>query len=244
MAIATPPAYHTTSADEAWDQTGVTSLGGTITIPSSSNGVMIVRIATMALDFGGASAVTWDGQSLTKIRSDISNPDGGRDPNSEIWYLIAPNAATGTFTTALNGDPTVTHVAHCSIDVFEGIDQSSPLDETGGEGTNQTSGTTITDSITTSTAGALIIGVVANKSTNTSGSGGCTPDTGQTEDYDLDIAGATDWLTPIGGYEIISSPGAESMGWSSLVSDDSTISLAAFKPASSFNVKPTMFQVF
>ena len=231
-AITTPPAYHTTSATEVWDQTAVLTLGGTITVPSSTNGIMIVRLNTIALDFGGAVTVAWGAQSLTKLRGDFSSVGGGRDPGTEIWYVVAPTAATAAFLITLNGSPTATHIAHCSIDVFEGVDQSTPSDETGGEGLTQTTGTTITDSITTTTAGALIIGTIANKATNTSGSGGVTPDTGQTEDYDADITGATDYLSTAGGYETIASPGAESMGWSSLVSDDSTISLMALKPAS------------
>ena len=67
-AITTPPAYHTTSATEVWDQTAVLTLGGTITVPSSTNGIMIVRLNTIALDFGGAVTVAWGAQSLTKLR--------------------------------------------------------------------------------------------------------------------------------------------------------------------------------
>lgn len=230
MAIAIDQVTDTQAASV--DMTNVSSLSWATHDVAGTNRLLVCIVHTLvdnAFVPNGASAVEWDStgtpQALAKL-IEINASSGGRDSGVEIWYLVNPNAVTnGTITITLEG---TMHVASATLISFTGVDQSTPLDEAGGEGSVDAAGTDWSDTIDTATANAWVIQGITGKLA----ASGITQDNGQTEFNDYDTAGATDTMAWSDAYlGPIATPGTQTLGVSSMAGDDIAGALMAIKPA-------------
>lgn len=84
-----------------------------LTVPAGCD-LIVVGVCTNVA--GSVTTVTWNGVSLTfKDNSDASGTE-------QLWYLLAPTAATGNVVVSCSGN-NVASVAVC----FSGVDQSTPF---------------------------------------------------------------------------------------------------------------------
>lgn len=99
--------------------------------------------------------------------------------SGELSYFLARGVATssGADTVTVNPDGTSAYISF-GIDEFCGTDIVTPLDADGGTSTGTS--TTPSDSITTTTAGALVVGVMTTPSTSST----ITPSGSYTEIYE------------------------------------------------------------
>src|SRR3990167_5667198 len=127
----------TNTSVEGVDMTAVSSLAWSTHDVDGANRYHVCVVHTLvdnAFIPNGATGVEWDSggtpQAMSKI-IEINASSGGRDSGVEIWGLVAPNAVTnGTITITLEGEM---HVASATLISFTGVDQSTSLDEAGGE---------------------------------------------------------------------------------------------------------------
>ena len=124
------------------------------TVGSGSNRVLVVsaggRDATQAnltID-----SVTWNGTSLTNIRSDVWN--ASTFARSELWYIKAP--ASGTFNIIVTWHGSSAFVV-ANATAFTGVDQTNPIDANGGTGTTSSTNASISASVTTVAANDMLI---------------------------------------------------------------------------------------
>lgn len=139
-----------------------TGLTWTHTVGGGSNRLLVVGVTeTGSNPFPSVSAVMYGGLPLTR---QVLN--GGADPISEIWTLVAPPSGTATVLVLHSG----ANIAAGSVSFF-GVDQATPV-----RASNQarTQGTTPTASISTSVATNLGDVVIDTLATERVPSGGVT----------------------------------------------------------------------
>lgn len=204
--------------------TACSSLTVSVTVGSGAD-FLVCGIHSFVDGDGTATGVTYNTtETLTQVRQDLA-VSGGRDPASEIWYLVAPSVTTANVAITL---ATTNHVAAATCLVLSGVDQTTPMDETGGEGSVDPTGVSHSDTIDTATANAWVFQSVSGKGA----AAGITQDNGQTELTDTDTAGAAETLAWSDAYlGPIATPGTNTLGVSSMFADDICLSLAAIKPA-------------
>ncbi len=142
-----------------------------------------------------------------------------------IAYGIAPSSGANTVTV----DPTSTgNYPSFSCDEFSGVHTSTPLDVDGGSSTN--TGTAVSDSLTTLTANALLIGVMTHSAsmTYTLTPGGSYTQIGEVEDN----SGSTAFNAV---FRIVTTATSYDVDWTLGTSATWAAYTAAFKPAAAGN---------
>lgn len=138
----------------------VSSISWSHSVASGVNRILVVDLATYKFQSGSfpadpiVSSVTYNGISLTKLRSDQHNweewPGGSyRKFRTEIWYLLNP--PIGTY--SIVADFSTTVVTKSGAVDYSGVLQSTPWNSNGGtQGTDP-----LTVSLTTAVDGCVII---------------------------------------------------------------------------------------
>ena len=162
-----------------------------------------------------ATAVTYNGVSLTKVRDVFPQSN----VNTSLWYLVNP--ATGSNTVSITLNAALGTYVDCAAVSYTGVAQSSPIDVSDSSTSNASS---ITDSVTTTTDNCW---VVASGYHGDTSSGGFS--TGMTN-REITITGSRRGI--IGDSNSVVSPAGSK---SATINGNSTqtcgIVIAAFKPA-------------
>ena len=196
----------------------------TTTVLSGAN-FMVCMTAGLVDGFNAVSSLTFSGTTLTALRQDraiVAN----YDPSSGIFYLVNP--PVGTYGLVVNlGASAREGVAVTSL-ILSGVDTVTPMDVAGGVGRTQTSGTSLSNTITTVATNAWIIQSVSDKGSTA----GITQDNGQTEIADAEVVGTNATISYAFSYlGPVATPGSQTLGVSSLNNVGSTMSLASIKPS-------------
>jgi hypothetical protein len=214
------------------DVSSATSTGGLSWSHTVGNGVnrMLIVGATAESSSGGvatdncrATSVSFDGVGLTKIDG-IDLDDSGADLCASLWYLIGPNATTGTVNVTFAGATSATSAGAISFyDIYPEAPQASTTNsETGSPSTIHTNITTVRDD-------SWVVDVVASGNLG----GFSALEAGQTERWD---AGQTT-EQGAGSTLISSTAGVYEMGWSQSANRMVHV-LTGLTPAN-YNTKPT-----
>lgn len=197
------------------------SLTYSATVGAIANGILVVGVEyyNWALS---VSSLTFNGVSLTKA---IRTNNGSLNAATEIWYLVNPPSGAHSVVVTLTGSTQLCSSAAS----FSGVHQTTPMDTTAlGNVVGSGSGS-LSQSITTVTAGAWLVDVV-------NGSWGSL--TANSPQVSLAWMTGTDAKNFGMSYQgPVSSPGNRADGWTGgSTSAAATISVAALRPAgSSFN---------
>ena len=182
-----------------------------------SNVTPTVMFGTVTMTAIATSQAPGSGQNTSKIES-------------EMFYTndTALGTASGsiTVTVTLPSAPTGGVAAGCTS--FFGAAQDAP--EAAGNAYNG-SGTAQTISLTTLTAGDVVVASFAGGFTANGSGKSATPNAGQTQSYNVQNAVG---ILGAGSYIVAGAPGAVSVGWTPVVSR-LAYSAAAFAPASTVN---------
>ena len=213
--------YSTTSS--SWQ----TSTSFSHTIGSGSNRLLVVGVSIEHNASGPTvSSITYNGQPLTKIDSrGITTDYYGR---AELWYsLEASLPSAGTYNIVVN-TPTAPEELIAGAVSWDGLAQQAP--EAKGE-SSAGSQDTISTSITTLTDGALLVDAVHSGMEY-----GFTPDSGQTERYDVTGGAVTSRLAA--STKEVAVAGSTTMGWTMTGANRMAHEVAAFARASSLTSNP------
>lgn len=150
--------------------------------------------------------------ALTKIRSDYITDNG-----TELWYLVAP--ATGANNIVVTMTAVVDGLFGAGMS-FTGVDQSNPIDANAG---TTTTGTSISQNITTVAADAMIVNIVHHYASTVV----LTPDADQTERFNTPTTGDNDQA---GGTRLVTTATSYTTSWTADASDGMTLSIASLKP--------------
>lgn len=170
----------------------------------------------------GVSSITFNTTEVfTKLRADPGS-SGGTEPDSEIWYLVNPTATTANV--VLTYVQTQFTVDVSCID-FLGVDQASPFEANAGK--NQTGGTSMSNTITTLSANAYIISVIASKVNDA-----IAKDASQTTIFanNQSNVGAGANLASHSTYELKATAGSDTQSFTSIGDDDAALSICVLKP--------------
>lgn len=144
-------------------KTAYTNFTFTHTCSTGNNRLLVITVqerGATADDDLTVTGITYNSVAMTKAigRLDADSPTTG-SLRSEIWYLVAP--ATGSNTVSVTTTGTVT--SGCAFAAsFTGVNQTSPVDITGGaNGKGQASPITVT--VTTVSTNAWLIDSLYNK---------------------------------------------------------------------------------
>jgi len=181
------------------------------TIGSGSNRILAVTTASRQGTLP-PSSVTYNGVSLTMVRSDIA--DGSL---ASIWYLINPPIGTYTVSVTM---PAGNVFQGNGISLFN-VNQASPVDANAG--TTGTSVTPMSVNLTTNTANTWIIDVEIKRITETLT---MTSMTNRVERENTSVASFTSGVSTVGPAV---SAGSYLMHWTGTGSNPWAISAAAFK---------------
>jgi len=156
--------------------------------------------------------VTFDGQTLTEIRTDSS----GSDPKSSLWYLLDPPTAPPR-TVSVEFD--VSKEVVIGAISFRGVHQTTPIDDDNGAlGDSATPSV----SLTTTVDNAWIIDTVGTLN------GPMTEDPSQVEQWDT----ASGSIVGAGSTNVTTVPGLYSMDWTNVGGGQKwAISAAALAPS-------------
>lgn len=168
-----------------------TSLTQAHTIASDTDSMLAVLIYNRNRVM---STITYDGDAMTTETSNTAYQG-----YIYLCYKVAPSSGANNIISSVSGGTSSMWVA--GID-FSDVDQSAPFDDSAnssGYGSSQSV------SVTTVDANTYIVGAGSIELASTTQ----TATTGQTEWGDIDIGGQR----AAAGYEAITSPGSESMGW-------------------------------
>jgi hypothetical protein len=171
---------------------------------------LTIPAGTSVDDYAVAIIELWDSTAtnptltypsgFSEIVSYVSTTDGFQKMKVAVKKLTA--ADSGTYSVSGFGS----HFRQGHVAIIRGIDTTTALDVAVNLAQNSTGTTLPANSLTTVTAGCLIMRVVANENTSTG-----TPDTGYTEQADSNylktntkIAGSAGTETPSGGSQSVS----------------------------------------
>lgn len=183
---------------------------------SGSDRILIVGTSTES-DTGGhtaqtVSGITYNGVALTKIRSDYITDNG-----TELWYLVAPSTGANNIVVTMTAVVDGLYGAGLS---FTGVDQSNPIDNHNG---TTTTGLSISQSITTNVADAMIVNIVQDYNS----AAVFTPDGDQTQRFN---AATTGDFTTAGGTRLVGAAGSYTTTWTSDINDGKEMSIVSLKP--------------
>lgn len=163
----------------ATNASDVGSITFSATVAAGTNTVMAVCVG-MENDGAGTlsvSSVTFNGDALTLL--------AGIDPSSysraEIWYRVAPDVATG------NVVVTFSSFDKCAVGAYvaDGVDQATPL--RAATSSAAASGTSVSNTVAGVVTGDLVLDMLSIDA----GGHAATVGADQTEQWDLDVSGAT-----------------------------------------------------
>ena len=172
---------------------------------SGKNRLLVVSLCADSGD-KQPSAVSFGGQSLT-LAKEQQNTDKGK-PYASIWYLVNPTTTPST-TVAITMDND-DKIAASAISLT-GVDQINPID---GAVSAMGSATTATVDVTTSTAGDLVIDVMA--STSPLADNPAVVGSGQTERWREEMGGSGQTSHEAVGSTEPGATGTVTMSWTNL----------------------------
>lgn len=194
------------------------------------NGILVVKIASRGASVNSDLAITgitYNGVALTKaIDRNSADSPASNTLSTEIWYLVNPPSGTHSVAVTFTGTVT-TSVGYASS--AQNIDQTNPVDVTGGSNANGQASPDTT-SVTTVNPNSLVFDVIYNKIGTA-----LTRETHQT-------LVSTETLPSGGGdtadasYKVAPLAGSNSMSWTFSGSDDYCQVIAAFKAASPYEI--------
>ncbi len=189
---------------------------------TTAGGNRLLVVGVSAYDANASDSVTgitYGGQALTFIRRDSS---AAHHLWSELWYLANPPTGSNTVAVTLTGAP---GGAVAGAVTFTGVDTSSPIEGNNGDGAS--SGASPSVSVTTVTANAWLVGVIASEDI----ASGLSVGASQNEHWEQQVAITT---ATMGGTSKgpIASPGSNSIGWTQ-TSTQWRASAAAIRPLTS-----------
>lgn len=112
-----------TSGSNSVSTGGNTLSIGSFTVTAGTDCLLaLIGAGSATLGTRTVSSVTWNGASMNFLSS--SAGDDGNFLRSEIWYLLAPTAATGILTVTMGGSSVIIFVAAQN---FSGVDQGTPF---------------------------------------------------------------------------------------------------------------------
>ena len=178
------------------------SLTWTHTTGTGDYRLLIVAVGWVERNAGAnASGITYDGQALTKIRSDDYEPATAEIAGTELWYLKNPPSGAKSVVASFAGGSGEVAVAAVT---FASVNQTTPIgDHNGWAGREGVLSTTVT-----SDTGDMVLDATADLNAGVFH----TPGAGQTERWDIDDVAQTGH----GGFAGSTEPGASSvtMSWS------------------------------
>ena len=127
-----------------------TSLSGSHTTTDHENRILLVTVTVDSGTPNDVNSVTYGGVALTQF----AESGYGGNKNVSIWYLVAP--AVGTGTVQVNTDDA--YISAAAYDIYD-VDQADPFC---GSATGQNTNDTPTVNITTDTANALLLDILAS----------------------------------------------------------------------------------
>lgn len=192
------------------------------TCSADNNRILFVGVTIREEPPATVTAVTYDGDALTFIRTD----DNEADVRTEIWYKIAPSTGTNTVSVTLSGNC----IAVVGASSYIGVDQIAPyfLNNHGGFD-DAGSSTTMSKSLTTNLLNSWIFNVGgANNST-------LTVDSAETERWNDTIS----FGTGAGADRVVTANDEYTMTWTLGSSNSRAMSCVAFRPAANFISDPS-----
>ncbi len=215
------------AATPATSCSSCSSLSFQHTVGSGSNRLLVVTVG-VERDSGEnvVSGVTYAGQPLAKIRGEIAQPGGATEGHAELWYLLAPPSGNGTVVISTGGGSGNVGQIHGGAISLEGVAQQAPEADAGN---NLIGAGPISTNITTLTDGAWLIDAVTGGNT-----GIFTPDSGQTEQYDISFGSSTH----AAGTREVATAGATAEQWTHSGANRLAHAVAAFAPAASQSIFP------
>lgn len=194
---------------------GVYSTSTTYSHTTSGSDRLLILGVTIGTGVSISGTPTYAGVSMTQIGT-MQSGAGTVFDKTYFYYLIAP--ATGANDVVVNASSTA-YIYPCTAS-YTGVDQTNPINVSG---QNTTSGTTITQSVTTTADNAWLVGYCVACTSNTLVEGANTT---------LRVSNGPNW-SEIGDSNGPKTPtGSYALNWSGS-SDNRVIFVSALKPASS-----------
>lgn len=196
-------------------RTGTVVATTSLTVGSVNPNPILVMCADVWQDVGGVGAVTgasWKGVALTKVVTSTRSTSMA----VECWYLLNPSTGVGVASATFTG---ATDEIKYIWSVFDGVDQTSPIDATS---TNTGAVANATTTITTKSDNAMLF-----ESISLFGTATMTQHTGSTLIW-KDNTNATD-----GGatYKLVPATGSANMGWTWSGNNDWAEAVVSLKAA-------------
>ncbi len=120
-----------------------------LTVASGTDLILIITVMTGDNDGITTSAVTFNGDSLTK------RLDSGASTDYSVWYRVNPDVATGDVVVTSTSTDTRANVAAL---VYSGVDQSTIFTGTDSTETRTAQSTIVTPSITPGSDNSMVVG--------------------------------------------------------------------------------------
>lgn len=169
--LAMPADAQITVDSTASAQTDTATMSWSHTVGTGSNRLLVVGLADNVTGANQATSITYAGQNMTR---QVLN--GGGNPISEIWTLLAPPSGTAMIVVTF---PIALDAVGGSVS-FTGVDQTTPIRASSQARSSAQTNVTVSTSITSS-VGDLVIDAVANTGPNAGGAAAA----GQTERWNL-----------------------------------------------------------
>ena len=131
-------------------------------VDAGSNRVLVVGVGWRAFGAETVSSVVWDAavvnEALTSLRTDTAPSSGYR---TEFFYKVGPTAKTADVTITLSG---ASGRVIGGASNYQGVDQSTPVEAEGGNGSDSAS--SLTSTVTTLTDNAWLVAVTGQRGAN------------------------------------------------------------------------------
>ncbi len=131
-------------------------------VDAGSNRILIVGVGWRAFGSEVVSSVVWDAagvnEVLTSLRTDTAPSSGYR---TEFFYLVGPTVKTADVTITLSG---ASGRVIGGASNYQGVDQSTPVEAEGGNGSDSAS--SLTSTVTTLTDNAWLVAITGQRAAN------------------------------------------------------------------------------
>lgn len=203
--------------DLAVDQTSRTLSG--FTVPSGTDRLLVVKAAFRDASLRSVSSITYGGVSLTRA----GGAGAGGQYIADLWYLVAPTVGSGDVVVTFSGQVFRSAIF---VEVYAGVNQSTPIDATGGAATG--TGTSFAPSTTVVTSGAALSSVAWSNIASAGASALTAPSPATAINYagesqSTDAAGSA-WNSSV-------STGSQSISWATTGSETYSAFTVALRPA-------------
>lgn len=209
--------------------TGTGGVSGPFTLSHTCGGVQRLLVVVFSgirnsLSSWSVTGVTYNGTALTQAAAD-ERSSSSRNMRTEVWYLVNPPGG-GSYTVSVSTSVTMQSFSLAAISL-EGVDQSSPV---GNTGTDTGFKTGFAASIATGTADAWLVGGGGIRNGNLSWS----PDSGVTEIYEQSSgSNNTNDIVGCGLYRSCGASGSYSIGATASTTENGVLAAMVVKPAAS-----------